>query len=181
VEYVILGLLMIKSSTLYELNKSFEQGISLFYSASYGSLQFAVKKLLSRGYIDIEEKLENGRNKKIYSITKGGKELFLDWMLSGEIQLNKFETIALTKLYFLGLIDSREKKRSILSRIIEAIRQAEEELNELDKYVSQCEVPESYKGVLMYQLKSLDYGTKAHRFSREWFEDALKSIEESPE
>jgi len=49
-ENVILGLLMIQSLTLYELNQSFKQGISMFYSASFGSLQAAVKSLLSKGW-----------------------------------------------------------------------------------------------------------------------------------
>ena len=40
-ENVILGLLIIQSLTLYELNRAFKQGISMFYSASYGSLQVA--------------------------------------------------------------------------------------------------------------------------------------------
>jgi DNA-binding PadR family transcriptional regulator len=180
VEYVVLGLLMLRNLTLYELNKSFQQGISLFYSASYGSLQFAVKKLLSSGYIEVEEKQENGRNKKIYSITDSGRELFLDWMRNGEVPATKLETVALTKLFFLGVMDRIEDKRHILNRILETIRQTEEQLKRLDKQLSQLEMPESGNGIFHYQLKSLDYGLKAHQFAKAWFEEVLKSLEASP-
>jgi len=180
VEYAVLGLLMLRNLTLYELNKSFQQGISLFYSASYGSLQFSVKKLLSSGYIEVEEKLENGRNKKIYSITTSGRELFLDWMRNGEIPATKLEAVALTKLFFLGVMDRIEDKRNILNRILETIQQIEEELKQLDKDLSQLKVRESGNAIFHYQLKSLDYGMKAHQFAKSWFEEVLDSLEASP-
>ena len=44
-EYVILGLLMLQPNSVYGIRKAFEQGISMFYSASLGSIQTAVKRL----------------------------------------------------------------------------------------------------------------------------------------
>lgn len=43
---VILGLLMLWPQSLYELTKSFEAGISLFYSASTGSIKRALLSLI---------------------------------------------------------------------------------------------------------------------------------------
>lgn len=163
--------------TIYELNKSFKSGISLFYSASYGSLQFGVKKLLEGGYIEIEENDEDSRNKKIYHLTASGRAHFLEWMRKDEISSSKFEVIALTKLYFLGLVNNNEDKRMILQKIIATAKQAEEELFELDKQLQQVEVPEAYKDIFKYQMKSLNYGIRAHQFSIAWFEEALMSIE----
>lgn len=181
VEYVILGLLMIKGLTLYEINKSFKQGICLFYSASYGSLQFSVKKLLSRGFVSVEAKLENGRNKRIYSITDTGRIFFHDWMLSREIPSNKLETIALTKLYFLGLIRSKENKKEILSYIIDKINETQTELVAMNKALCQHTIPKSYEDIFHFQLKSLDYGINAHQFSRQWFEEVLESLDKLTE
>ena len=46
--HVILGLLMLLGpQTLYSLNKQFERGPSLFYRASFGSLQSALRGLLA--------------------------------------------------------------------------------------------------------------------------------------
>src|SRR5512139_1502134 len=104
-EHVVLGLLMIQSLTIYGLNRAFKQGISLFYSASYGSLQTAVKNLLGKGWIVFEERVDHGRNKKVYSITEQGRRAFYEWMLE-EIPANKLEVTALSKVFFLGLMTS---------------------------------------------------------------------------
>ncbi len=175
-EYVVLGLLMLKNQTLYELNKSFEQGISLFYSASYGSLQIAIKNLLKKGFITFEKKTDNGRNKKIYMISDNGKEAFFEWMVS-DISTNKLEVTALSKVFFLGLVDSTQKKKEILKEIIEKIQIVEKELKNLEHEIIKSEIPESYKSVFYYQLKTLDYGIQAHKFAKDWFEAILRAID----
>ena len=62
---VILGLLLLLGpQTLYSLNKQFEQGPSLFYRASFGSLQSALRTLLAAGSVRIHEETDGGRLKK---------------------------------------------------------------------------------------------------------------------
>jgi len=48
---------------------------------------------------------------------------------------------------------------------------------ELNDSLGQYTIPKSYENIFHYQVKSLDYGIKAHSFSREWFEEILKSLE----
>ena len=179
-ENVVLGLLIIQSLTLYELNRAFKQGISIFYSASYGSLQIAVKNLLKKGMIVFEEKVEKGRNKKVYSITENGIEAFYQWMLD-EIPANKLEVTALSKVFFLGLIPNAEQKKQIVLEILSKIQLVQDELSKMNEEISRIEIPESYRGILKYQLKTLDYGIKAHYFGREWFLALLHDLESFPE
>jgi hypothetical protein len=68
-EFVILGLLALRAMTVYEINKALERGVSLFYSASFGSINAAIGRLLEKGWISGQEKVENGRNKKIFQLT----------------------------------------------------------------------------------------------------------------
>ena len=174
-ENVVLGLLIIQSLTLYELNQAFKQGISMFYSASYGSLQIAVKNLLNKGMIVFEEKVEKGRNKKVYSITEQAGMPFISgcWMKS---RSNKLEVTALSKVYFLGLIQDVEQKKQILLEILDKIQLVQEELSKMNEEISRIEIPDSYRDILKYQLKTLDYGLKAHSFAREWFLALLKIL-----
>ena len=67
--FLILGLLMIRSLTVYDIKTILEKKISPFYAASYGSIQAAVRKLLKNEHVTFTEKVEKGRNKKVYSIT----------------------------------------------------------------------------------------------------------------
>jgi PadR family transcriptional regulator, regulatory protein AphA len=179
-ENVVLGLLIIQSLTLYELNQAFKQGISMFYSASYGSLQIAVKNLLSKEMIVFKERVDRGRNKKIYSITEHGREAFYQWMLD-EIPINKLEVTALSKVFFLGLIQNVEQRKQIVLEILNKIQLVQDELSKMHEEISRIEIPTSYRGILKYQLKTLDYGLNAHSAAREWFLAVLDDLESIPE
>jgi len=60
-EYVILGLLILSPSSIYQLKKSFEQGISLFYGVSLGNIQVTLKKLEHKAWIRLVSVEESGR------------------------------------------------------------------------------------------------------------------------
>lgn len=174
-EFVVLGLLIIQSMTLYDLNQAFKQGISMFYSASYGSLQIAVKNLLGKEMIVFEEMVDRGRNKKVYSITARGREAFYGWMLD-EIPVNKLETTALSKVYFLGLIEDVEQRRQIVREILAKIQIVEAHLNQMDAQLQGLELPEPMRRITRYSWKTLDYGIQAHAMAREWFEALLADL-----
>jgi len=175
-ENVILGLLIFRSLTLYELNQAFKQGISMFYSASYGSLQIAVKNLLQKGLIVFEEKVERGRNKKIYSINAAGRATFYEWML-GDVPVNKLEVTALAKVYFLGLIENPAQKKQIVREILSKIEQVQGQLDVMKDTLGQMGVPLAYQEIFRYQMKTLDYGRQAHIFAREWFLALLNELD----
>jgi len=177
-ENVVLGLLMMQSLTLYGLNQAFKKGISMFYSASYGSLQIAVKNLLQKGMIVFQEQVDHGRNKKVYSITDQGRQAFYQWMLD-EIPANKLEVTALSKVFFLGLMQSGGQRRQIVLEILNKIDLAHNELSELNQKISQYEIPVSYRDIFKYQSKTLDYGLHSHKFARKWFLALLDEIETS--
>ncbi|RJX39079.1 PadR family transcriptional regulator [Paenibacillus pinisoli] len=167
-EHVILGLLMIQSQTLYELYQSFKRGISLFYSASYGSLQTALKKLLGKEWVCCEELIENGRLKKIYRVLPQGREQFRLWMLS-ETPDHKLEVAALSKLFFLGHMDDASEKQRIVGEIADKLERALEGLERTRRELERIDVPEPYRDIFRYQLLTLNYGLGAHRYARDWF------------
>ena len=175
-ENVVLGLLIIQSLTLYDINQAFKQGISMFYAASYGSLQIALKNLLSKEMIGFEEMVDRGRNKKVYSITPQGRQAFFRWMLE-EIPVSKLETTALAKVYFLGLVEDVDQRKQIVREIIAKVQVVEGELNSLNEEIKRYEIPEAYEKIARYRIKTLDYGIKAHAFGRAWFEQLLQELE----
>ena len=175
-EHVILGLLLIQRLTIYGLNQAFKQGISMFYSASYGSLQTSVKNLLAKGMIVYQQQVDNGRTKKVYSITEQGRTAFFQWMIS-EIPENKLEVTALSKVFFLGLIEDVDTKREIVRGILRKIDLVQNQLSGMDQQLSQYEIPDAYREIFKYQMKTLDYGIQSHTFGRQWFQALLDDIE----
>lgn len=179
-ENVVLGLLIIQPLTLYELNRAFKQGISMFYSASYGSLQTAVKNLLTKGLVVFEERVDKGRHKKVYTITPPGREAFYAWMLA-ETPVTKLEVTALAKVFFLGLVPGVTQKKQIVAEILAKIRLVQDQLGEMMADLSQLGVPAACQDVFKYQLLTLDYGLQAHAFARKWFRAVLNDLEASVE
>ena len=48
-DYIILGMVLNEDLTGYDIKKFIENGIGVFYKASYGSLYPALKKLTEKG------------------------------------------------------------------------------------------------------------------------------------
>lgn len=164
---VILGLLMLSPGTLYSLSKHFEQSISLFYSASLGSLGSALSSLSARGLIDSVETVERGRGKKTYSITDAGRAAFIEWMLAPVTQ-NDVEKIALAKLFFLGLLPESDR-HTVLSLITTRVERDEAQLRALSAHLDSLTVPAEARAIFHYQKQVLAYGLQAHRLSLDFF------------
>jgi len=176
-EYVVLGLLMLKSMTLYELNASFSAGLSMIYAASYGSLQHAVKKLLRSNMIVCDESVENARNKKTYHINPHGVDHFYQWMHQGLSQKN-IETIMLAKIYFLGLIQDNADKKRIIQDMLTIVSSSIDSLTKVKEANHKIDVPETHRSIAKYQLSTLDYGLGSYAFAKTWLNQLLNDIED---
>lgn len=165
---VILGMLLFAPQTIYDLNKQFERGVSLFYSASLGSLRSALTGLLARGHVEFDELVERGRAKKVYRITAEGRAAFFAWM-SSPITGGNLETAALSKLFFLGVIEDPAERRAILSDIADRGAAELAVLEATHAEVSAVRVPPEYEAVLKFRLDTLAYGLGTTRFAAEFF------------
>lgn len=73
---IILGFLMIQASTIYELRQSIKNSLSTVSSDSTGSIQAALKKLLSKNMITFKERVDTGVNKKFIILLILEKNIF---------------------------------------------------------------------------------------------------------
>lgn len=174
-EYVILGLLMIQPSTLYSLNKAFEQGISLFFSPSLGSINSATKRLISKDYITQSEAVENGRVKKALTITPSGKQAFFEWMDS-PLDNKNIEVSFLSRLYFLGLIEDDAHKKALVEGMYESAKASKVVLDEVNAGLDLLEIPEPYQNTFKFQMKVLKYGIDTHDYALKWIEALIKEL-----
>lgn len=174
-EYVILGLLMLQSMTLYTLNKAFEQGISMFYSPSLGSIQSASKRLLEKGWISSKDDTEGGRMKKILTITDSGRAAFAMWMAE-PIDASQLEVSFLSKLYFMGLIEPKAHREALLTGMKISVAQSRDTLKEKQQELQAIKIPAAYSQIFTYQLKVLQYGLDTHTFAMSWIDDLLKDM-----
>ncbi|XID95639.1 PadR family transcriptional regulator [Paenibacillaceae bacterium WGS1546] len=174
-EFVLLGFLMIRALTQYEMKKTLQRKVSPFYSASLGSIQSALKKLEDGAYIECRETVERGRRKKVYAIAEPGKQRFMSWM-TGPIAPNRLEQEMTTRLFFLGLMDPPERL-AIVRMIADRL---EAELREYDAASAEAAgmaVPDRLRPIADYQLKTLELGIRLHRSSLDWFKGLREQLE----
>lgn len=175
--HVILGLLLIAPMSLYDLIKAFDQGISLFYSASSGSIKRALDGLLAKGHIEIVSVDKGSRGRKTYGVTPAGKDAFRTWM-NGPIEESNLDTAALSRIHFLGHLPADERLQ-ILERVRTRIESDLVTLEQVESVASATEYPEHMSELVRYGRATLDYGLMANRAALEWVEDFLRRERES--
>lgn len=171
---LILGLLILQSRTIYEIRKILSTSMRLLYSCSTGSIQAALRKLSTNNYVKIVEIVENGRGKKVYSITEEGKEYFDNWVNS-DFSLDANKNSEMTKFYFMGL-SNKETRKERLDKHIENLKKAYDALSvvyeEGKKKLSTIE----NNDVFLYQLYTVKYGMDSALFQLKWFEESMNEI-----
>lgn len=183
-EKLILGLLMLKKFTVYEIRAAIRLNFQAMCSDSLGSIQAAIKRLLEGGMITFSEYVEKSVNKKQYSITDKGRAALMEW-LQTPANISGSKNMELGKLLFMGMLPAEER-----SALIDGmVAKLEQDLNEL--LAVQSAVPNNlkeswlefwktdleYYGDVSKQLEAiaafeevtLQYGIDIAKFNIEWF------------
>lgn len=173
-ENIILGLLLLQPRTIYQLRKRINNGLNLMYSCSTGSIQAAIKKLLRSGYISVKEINENGKLKKLYSITADGKKQFDLWVNS-PIDSNLSKNPELTKIYFMGFAE-KESRIKLLENHIAALRKNYCYLDTICKEAESLSAKMKGNEIFNYQLETAKYGREFMQFNIEWYSHLLENV-----
>lgn len=174
-QFVILGYLMVMSLSQYDIKKTLEQKVSPFYSASLGSIQPALKKLLDKGLITVEKQVHNGRMRNLYTITDEGKAYFRSAMLK-EIPERKIESDVFIRMYFLGVLDIEDRLLCLkmMSRVCQAMTTEYTQYEELLKgYFSGEQEPLEY-----YGMKTLHIAIKQFKIANIELAKLLAEVEQ---
>ena len=171
---IILGFLLLQPRTIYQIRAKFADGLNLMYSSSMGSIQAALKKLLSQGCITCTETVENGKYKKFYEITDSGRAEFTSWVNS-PFKSARNKNPELAKLYFMGLSDVKERC-SRIDGYVSALKTVRLSLETIYADGVKLTPPDDLRELFRYQLLTVKYGLDLLNFEIEWFM-ALKKDE----
>lgn len=125
---IILGLLMLKNLTIYELSSYIQTYFSPMSSNSRGSIQAAVRRLLEKDMITYHEFVENSVNKKAYEITNTGKTYFQSTIKTP--MRYKEKNMELSKLFFMGFAP-KEKRGDLIDLYIDGLKKEKEGLQKI--------------------------------------------------
>lgn len=191
-DIIILGLLMIQNCTIYEMKKVIETNFTNISSSSVGSMQAAVKKLLSKNMICFSEYVEDSVNKKVYKITDEGKKYFFSSI--SEPMRYKEKNMELSKFFFMGFAP-KSKRLELVEAYIAVLQ---EELFPLEQIKFATEIQpdfdENYllmlkekgtleiqsvvdvKDIAFYQLAMLHLSIDKIKFEIQWFENFKENL-----
>lgn len=106
-------MLLERNLTGYDLKKCIEDGIGIFYRASFGSLYPCLKSLLKKRFVLMREIPDGKRIKKYYTITELGKSMFFEWLVQ-PMDLNNSTSTHLAKVYFFDKLAFQEREQQLL-------------------------------------------------------------------
>ena len=122
VQSILLGFLMRKSMTGYDLKKAFSISFSFFSGLSYGSIYPALKKMEHQGLVSKRLEIQDGTpNRKVYTITEAGRKYFLD-SLRAPFAPEQSKSPFLMRLFFFAYL-SPEERKAIALRSLDSMEQ----------------------------------------------------------
>jgi DNA-binding PadR family transcriptional regulator len=204
-ELIMLGLLMLKEHTIYEIKKILERNFSSMCSNSAGSIQSTVKKMFKDGMIVYNEYVENSVNKKMYAITDKGKEYFINSI--SEPMLYKEKNMELGKLFFMGFAP-KDKRIELINSYISELEAEKERLEKIrstsqdteaviEKHIVYLKesgkldafkeilrsdsVAEGLQDIALFQFATLELALDKADFEIRWFEKLKQRLESEHE
>ncbi|HOO72904.1 MAG TPA: PadR family transcriptional regulator [Spirochaetota bacterium] len=165
---IVLGFLMKKRMTGYEIKATMGRSTNFFYNTSFGNIYPTLKKLEQSGLVLCDEEVKNGKLNKSYSITTSGRKIFLQWLsMHSEIAMIRDE--ALCRVFFFSHL---EKK------------QIEDELNAYILRLSdQIDILKRLKKNITFEndqwrLKTLDFGIDYYTNLKKSYQKMLSEVNE---
>jgi len=126
--YLVLGFIAeLGPSTPYDLKRAVSRSIAYFWDFPHSQLYVEPERLARLGLLT-ENQEENGRRRRLFSITDAGREELRHWLESPSREQTEVRDLGLLKLYFAGLT-SPERIRQMAD---EQIALHEERLAEYD-------------------------------------------------
>ncbi|MDR2569193.1 MAG: helix-turn-helix transcriptional regulator [Oscillospiraceae bacterium] len=201
---LILGLLMMRRLTVYEIRSIIRQYFQSMCSDSLGSIRAAVNKLMKLEMITCSEYVERSINKKQYSITDKGRRCFSDWTHTpADIALPK--NMELGKFLFMGFVPEN-KRLQLFDEIIAGLKNTKSDFKKMFSSINiiegtaqgasylesdteyrngvvaavQCaDIHQITKDIGEYQMLCMQYEIDTLSFQIEWFGKLKTKMEES--
>jgi DNA-binding PadR family transcriptional regulator len=158
-DFAVLGFLLIKPMTGYELKAKMELTIGHFNRPSYGGIYPSLNKLARGGYVSMAQSVGGGKIRKTYRPLSPGKKAFQIWLKTPP-EITRGPGPLLTRIFFLGL-GGRENARAFSREVRGAALERMEWLKRVKAEFKDKADP--------YQAATWEFGIEYYRFLQKWF------------
>ncbi|MCL2197525.1 MAG: PadR family transcriptional regulator [Defluviitaleaceae bacterium] len=174
----LLGLLRYNTNTGYDLSKLFKESLNSFWHAQHSQIHRELTRMEEKGWVSSQNVIQEGRpNKRVYSITDKGNEVFNEWMNEpADLLCNRHNPLLMS--VFFGAASPQETLRRLKivrdewTAILEPNTQKHRTL--INKYKSS--VPNGENESMYWQMV-LDYGVADAKMIIKWAQDCIDKLE----
>jgi PadR family transcriptional regulator, regulatory protein AphA len=127
---VVLGMLSLGPRSGYDIKAVVDRSTRYFWAASYGQIYPELRRLEAEGLIAGEDAPSGARSRRVYRITKAGREALREWLFGSTVTI-ELRDESLLRLFFadalphdeaLVLLDGRKKGHE---EYLQALREIE--------------------------------------------------------
>ena len=105
-KYTLLGFLMLRPTTGYDLHAHMEASTAHFWNAKLSQIYTTLKKLEADGLVESQMEAQDDRpDKRIYYITDAGRDVLTQWLETPNTTMDQVKSTLLVKLFFSGFTD----------------------------------------------------------------------------
>ncbi|HKI55396.1 MAG TPA: PadR family transcriptional regulator [Anaerolineales bacterium] len=175
--HIILGMLRKEPRSGYDLKKELENVIHYFWEADISRIYRSLSDMQKKGWVEFETVIqEDSPNKKVYSLTKDGREELQKWLAEPGKPTSTHNPF-LAQLHFSDAI-SIETQLQVMEVRLASLK---EEIVELERRATYQNLPIPLTknalndGVIREQF-SLEYGIRKYQFEIEWTENIINVL-----
>lgn len=170
-QYAVLGALSIEPMSGYEMKKMMAMSTDHFWSESNGQLYPTLAKLAENKFVTVKEEMVGEKQRKIYAITKSGKEKLRQWLLE-DVEDYPARNALLLKLFYGHNVSPSVSIRHI-EKHAEKCKQALSIYKDIESRLEQM-VKEGKRPV--YFLLTVKSGVNIVCAQLEWCKESIKLI-----
>jgi DNA-binding PadR family transcriptional regulator len=104
---VILGMLSFRPRSGYDIKTVVDRSTRFFWAASYGQIYPELRRLEEEGLIEGEDAPSGGRSRRVYKLTKAGREALRDWLFGSTVTI-ELRDESLLRLFFADVLPREE-------------------------------------------------------------------------
>ncbi len=169
-ESCVLGLLVTKEQSGYDLNRSAQQSVGLIYAPAKSRIYAVLPHLLKRGLVTRREVPQRKRPVKfVYRITPAGRRALRDWLNDASQPVSR--PLLLLKVFFGSEANPDALVKQLLRRR-EEIASELETLREIERRNEDGREDE----LMLFPTLTLDWGLAIDPIELEWIDRTLERI-----
>ena len=170
---MLLGFIIREPLSGYGLKKRFSASPAGLYQPSPGALYPALRRLVTRGLLSVEETVSRGRRElRLYHATEAGRAVHLDWLRQPVTPDTVVADLGLHIMRF-ALMEHNLPREAVLAFLADLASALEGFVSGVEQFVAG-----TGHSLPQHAVLALEHGIVMHRASLEWARSAMAALAE---